>query len=81
MIGVLVMWFSVTSWAGSNADLAKKLSGDRVVVYDEAVDELHVDLSPVEIVGLRKEYDVAVLDRHGKDYIILDDKGKQFRQR
>lgn len=75
------MWFSVSSWAGSTADLAKKLSTNHNTAYDEAVDELHAELSPLDIVGLRKLYDVAVLDRYGKDYIILDTKGKQFQQR
>jgi hypothetical protein len=76
-----VMWFSVAPFIGNTADLANKLSKGRVVVYDKEVDELHVDLNPVEIIALRKEYDVLVLDRHGKDYLMLDEKGSQFKQR
>ena len=81
MIGMMHMWFSVSPWVGKTSDLAAKLSNNRVVVYDEAIDELHVDLTDAEIIALRKEYDVLVLDRHGKNYLYLDTKGKQFQQR
>jgi hypothetical protein len=81
------MWIAVNHYRMSIEDLAKILKekynfATNINPTDDPkdVDELCILVTENDIMELRHEFDVMILDRSGKDYLYLDDKGKRFGQ-
>jgi hypothetical protein len=84
------MWITVNTWMGNDREavdtLRHILGGDKITCGDFRKDgkcetEMCVNVVPTDFPVIWKYFDVMLMDRHGKDYMMLDKKNKRFSVR